>query len=178
MCSRECAAVANRGPRVSEEWTKLRQAWRGILARCYDSRFSYYAYYGERGISVCREWRTSFQSFYDWSIASGYVLGLEIDRRDVNGDYEPSNCRWATRCEQMRNTRKRRNAKTSKYRGVSWCANVGKWRAQICGTSRNSNHIGLYVTEVDAAIAYDEVAAVEFGEFASLNFPRKECAAF
>lgn len=61
-------------------------------------------YYGGRGIRVCEE--CSFKSFYEWSLNSGYTDDLSIDRIDVNGNYEPSNCRRATQKEQMKNLRR------------------------------------------------------------------------
>lgn len=68
----------------------------------------------------------------------------------------------------MRNTRKRRNAKTSPYKGVSWCSNVGKWRVQIARPG--SIHVGLFDSEREAALAYDAEARKVFGEFAYTNF--------
>lgn len=141
-----------------------------MLFRCHNATCPAWKYYGGRGVAVCGEWRDSFEAFYAWAIGSGYAYPLEIDRINHAGRYEPSNCRWATRQQQMQNTGKRRDAKTSGYRGVSWCANAGKWRAQIHGTKRSSTHIGLFLTEVEAARAYDAIAKQEFGEFASLNF--------
>jgi hypothetical protein len=73
--------------------------------RCNNPNNQKYKDYGDRGIKLCDEWLNSFEAFYDWAIANGYADGLSIDRKDVNGNYEPSNCRWATMVEQRHNRR-------------------------------------------------------------------------
>lgn len=141
-----------------------------MVSRCTNPLHKAYDYYGGRGIEVCRDWLRDFEAFYRWSMANGYSGELEIDRINNDGNYEPTNCRWASRCEQMQNTRKRRDARSSKYRGVSWCENAGRWRAQLASKYRRSPHIGLFDSEDDAARAYNQVAKQEFGTFARLNF--------
>lgn len=56
---------------------------------------------------MCNEWANDFMSFYTWAVANGYTDELSIDRIDVNGNYEPSNCRWATNSEQRSNQRQK-----------------------------------------------------------------------
>lgn len=76
-----------------------------MLDRCNNPNSTNYKNYGERGIIVCKEWKESYESFRDWSYKNGYKRDLTIDRIDVNGNYEPSNCRWVTMKEQQYNKR-------------------------------------------------------------------------
>lgn len=85
-----------------------------IRDRCNNKNNSDYKYYGGRSITVCAEWNTDFKPFYDWSMENGYSDELTIDRIDVNGNYEPNNCRWVTRKAQTRN---RNITRTALYEG-------------------------------------------------------------
>lgn len=81
----------------------LYSTWNGMLQRCYYKNGSHYKHYGERGISVCKEWRDDYLAFYNWAIKNGASKDFTIDRIDVNGDYCPENCRWVDAKTQMRN---------------------------------------------------------------------------
>lgn len=85
---------------------RLYQIHQSMLKRCYNKNHIAYCNYGGRGIVVCDEWKKDFIAFYKWSLSNGYDAHLTLDRIDNNGNYEPSNCRWVTKSEQTRNTRK------------------------------------------------------------------------
>lgn len=88
--------------------TRLQGIWFSMKQRCFNKNNPAYKHYGGRGITICDEWKNDFKAFYDWSMANGYDECLSIDRIDVNGNYEPSNCRWATTEEQGFNKRTNR----------------------------------------------------------------------
>ena len=87
---------------------KLYKVWSHIKLRCNYKKMHNYHYYGGRGISVCEDWTESFIKFKDWALKNGYREGLQIDRIDNNGNYEPLNCRFV---EPKINSRNRRNNK-------------------------------------------------------------------
>lgn len=85
--------------------TRLHDIWCSIRGRCFNIRNRAYDRYGGRGIVMCDAWKKDFTSFRDWATANGYADHLSIDRINNDGNYEPSNCRWATPTEQARNKR-------------------------------------------------------------------------
>lgn len=111
---------------------KLYDVWINLKMRCLNPTNPTYKHYGGRGICFCKEWEHDFMSFYNWSMQNGYREGLEIDRIDNNGNYEPKNCRWANRKQQMRNTRK---TKLITFEGKTMCAL--DW-SKLTGIPRNT----------------------------------------
>ena len=97
-------------PRVTHGLSRhpLYSRWRIMIRRCHNENNDNYKYYGGRGIRVCDEWRNSLEQFYKWGIDNGWKDGLELDRIDTNGNYEPSNCRWVTKKINGNNTRTNR----------------------------------------------------------------------
>ena len=87
-----------------ESKTKLYMIWSGMKERCLNTNNKRYRYYGERGIGVFSGW-LDFVTFRNWAIDKGYREGLSIERNEVNGNYEPSNCRWIPKSDQPKNTR-------------------------------------------------------------------------
>lgn len=83
--------------------SNLYRRWCKIKERCYNKYCCNYKNYGQRGIKMCNEWRDDFMAFYEWAINNGYYKTLTIDRIDVNGNYEPNNCRWVDMATQQNN---------------------------------------------------------------------------
>ena len=101
----ECQYILNHHHKSN---TPLYSVYKGIKRRCYNPNDINYKNYGARGIKVCDEWLNDFQTFYDWAISNGYNEDLSIDRVNVNGNYEPSNCRWVNKETQSNNKRNNR----------------------------------------------------------------------
>ena len=93
-----------------------------------------------------------------------------VDHKDRNGlNNQRFNLRFCNYNDNARNRSSISKSKTSKYRGVSWIKESNKWRASIRNPNKKSQHIGLFLNEKDAAIAYNKKAINLFGEFANPN---------
>ena len=126
------------------EEQNLYSRWSGIKRRCLNKNSPAYKNYGGRGIKICDEWKNSFESFCSWAITNGYKKELSIDRIDVDGNYEPSNCRWATLKEQ--NNNKRTNINLT-YNGESHSLIEWSYILGICKATLSSRLCRGWSTE-------------------------------
>lgn len=126
------------------------KTWANMIARCTNPKEHYYANYGGRGITICDRWKNSFEEFYA-DMGDRPSGNYSIERLDVNGNYEPSNCVWATSFQQQRNIRVQRNNKTG-ITGVAWVPELKRYTARI-KLDGKSKHLGCFVTLSEAAAA-------------------------
>ena len=147
--------LSNRNKTHGLRSTRLYSIWGKIKDRILNPKNKNYNDYGERGITICDEWKNDFKSFYDWAMTNGYEenKGLSIDRIDNDENYCPENCRWTTKSIQARNTRIQKN-NTSGYRGVSYNKKTDRYRAKIC-VNNNDFYLGSFLTPVEGAVAYN-----------------------
>lgn len=122
--------------------TPLHDTWISMVQRCTNKNNQYYDNYGGRGIKVCDRWRNSFLSFLE--DMGERPDGMSIDRIDVDGDYTPENCRWATWNQQMRNRRDNQRPDVGIYHLPS-----GKWAAGITNNNKKI-HLGHFSYKHDA----------------------------
>lgn len=106
-----CLMKEPKGPNLGrlihgDSHKRMWKLWKGIKRRCYNSEAKEYKNYGGRGIKMCEDWFNDFKAFEKWALLNNYDDHLTIDRINVNGNYEPLNCRWITITEQKRNTQK------------------------------------------------------------------------
>lgn len=132
--------------------------------RCYNTSFIGYDYYGGRGITVCDRWLEDLPNGFNNFVSDigERPVGTTLDRIDVNGNYEPLNCRWADKSTQSFNTR-RYSTNTSGTTGVKRSENGLKWLAYI-SCNGEPIHLGTFETYDAAVNARREAELKYFGE--------------
>lgn len=119
-------------PRIGE--TAEYRCWCGIIKRCENPNEQGFPLYGGRGIRVCQRWRESFAVFFE-DMGPKPSTTHQLDRYpDMNGDYEPNNCRWATPIQNARNKRNNRliTAFGQTLTEAEWCEKTGMKAACLC----------------------------------------------
>ena len=116
--------------------------------RCSSKNNSHYNYYGGAGITVCEEWSNDFTKFYNWAVNNGYSDELTLDRINPNGNYEPSNCRWANKTIQALNTKLDKRSTTG-YTGVYLEKRTNKYIARIT-VNKKYIHLGTFSSKEEA----------------------------
>lgn len=129
--SRSCGCLVSDSNKMNKTThgkrnTRLYKIWVSMRNRCNNKNSSFYEDYGGRGVRVYPEWENDFMSFYDWSIKNGYSKELTIDRIDVNGNYEPDNCRWVDMRVQCNN---RRNNHVLTYKEKT--QTISEWEREL-----------------------------------------------
>lgn len=139
--------------------TRLHSIWKSMKYRCLTPNWKPYQWYGARGITVCDTWANSYLAFKEWAINNGYRDGLELERIDVNGNYEPANCKWVTHHEQTLNRRDtlylRFTDTNEMVRLVDYCTShninyitVNGWRSKGCANEKLTHLLGREVVVV------------------------------
>lgn len=111
----------------SDSQSRLYHVWQAIIQRCHNPSNAHYKNYGMRGIVVCEQWKNSYETFRDWALINGYDSEAKrgrytIERINVNGNYCPENCKWATQKEQQFN---KRNNRIIEFNGE--CRTATEW---------------------------------------------------
>lgn len=151
---RECVAKMAKTIGIKHGYygTRLYTTWQSMKQRCYYKGSKNYKNYGARGITICEEWKNSFDNFRKWAFSNGYSDTLTIERKDVNGNYCPENCMWIPPEAQSRNRRGQ-----LKYKGKTisqWAHELGLKRVTVYARCHRYNWdieeaIGLKPRSID-----------------------------
>ena len=167
MRTRSCGCLRSEREGTQKELVKkhtaknrLYRIWVNMHYRCESTNATGYDIYGGRGITVCPEWSDpgGFDRFCEWAVSHGYTDDLQIDRIDVNGNYEPLNCRWVT---PTINAINRRGYGPSGYAGVYQNQKKKSWIAHI-KIGEKDRHLGSFKTK-EEAIEARKRAELELG---------------
>jgi hypothetical protein len=153
----EKSSTYKHGKTETEEYI----AYAHIKSRCYNKNNKKFKIYGERGITVCERWLESFENFYA-DMGPRPSTKHSIDRINVNGNYEPGNCRWANATIQARNQNPRKDNKSG-CRGVHFDNKKNKWISAI-GINKKYKQIGYFESKEQAIAARKEAEIKYWGE--------------
>ena len=144
--------------------TRLYGVWQAIKRRCYMKTIADYKNYGGRGIRMADEWINEFEPFRKWSLENGYKKGLEIDRTNNDGNYEPSNCKWVTHTVNGNN---KRNSKFATINGKT--QTISQWATES-GISRKTIQSRLnYGWEDERLLLSPKLGNNQFTTYGGLN---------
>lgn len=138
--------------------SEIYNKWDSIIQRCCNKNNPEYKDYGGRGITICDEWKNDPIIFIKWAFENGFIENkrLQIDRRNNNGNYEPSNCRFVTNMENSHNTRLIKRNNKSGYRGVSFYNTIGCYVAEVLSDGKKVFKKGGFTNPFDAAMVRDK----------------------
>ena len=134
--------------------TPIYKIWETIKYRCYNKKYKHYDRYRGRNIIVCDEWKNNPLAFIDWAMSNGYRQGLQIDRINNNGNYEPSNCRFTTSITNNTNRGIFKNNKTG-YKGICYSKAHKKYNSFVQYNNQKYN-LGMFDTLEKACNARDD----------------------
>lgn len=124
--TKSCGCIRGRTKKYKIiENPRIYRIWNCMRNRCKTNK-----HYTSKHISVCESWKNDYKTFEKWALSSGYSDNLTIDRIDVYGNYEPSNCRWVDCHMQIANTGMLKNNKSG-FKGVCFDKSLSKWRSDI-----------------------------------------------
>ena len=146
---KSCGCMVNTQHGKAIRNLRVYNIWYHMVKRCTNPKESGYDRYGGKGVTVCKEWENSFESFLSWSLCNGYSKELTIDRIESLKPYEPSNCRWETYYVQEAN-RGIHKDNTTGHTGIAPLN--GKYRAYLTRNKKNK-HLGTFATIAEAVSA-------------------------
>ncbi len=158
--TKSCGCLRGKEHKLTKH--KFYGTWSKMNHRCTNPKANNYKNYGARGIKVCEDW-LDIKNFIEWAEET-YIEGYTLDRIDNDGNYEPSNCRWADKTTQALNQRIR-NTNKSGFVGVSWREDKHKWVARITIDNIRTN-LGYFNT-------LEEAVEVRDNYIISNNLPHK-----
>lgn len=158
--------------------THLYWIWSAMIQRCTNPKCRAYVNYGNRGIKVCQEWMSS-EVFMRWAETNGYKRGLQLDRKNNNGDYRPDNCEFVTRTENLSHTR--HNVFATAFGETKTLRQWSRDERCKCGYRRLVKRIQVFQWDHEQAIVKPPKPALffAFGEAKTIpewsNDPRCKC---